>query len=262
MSITVKQQFLTPNQYTRPQIQLTRHTAVAIHYTGDPGATAQNEHDYFNGSCISAKRYASCHYVVGMQGEIIQLIPETEWSYCTNQANGYTISIETCHADATGKFTQTAEQSLIELAAQICKRYGLNPLGGGVVRHYDVTGKQCPLYYVTHPACWTAFKTAVHNCMNGLSFTLPSSGVVVGSIPHATAANPNYCDTTGTLNKRVGEIYQFKTGSSIVPGTAGVFKQIAQTQQGGYYFTKFQAVRKGTIGFYVNGQRVCIGNVS
>lgn len=26
-----------------------------------------------------------------------------------------------------------------------------------VIRHYDVTGKLCPLYFMEHPAAWEAF---------------------------------------------------------------------------------------------------------
>jgi N-acetylmuramoyl-L-alanine amidase CwlA len=29
---------------------------------------------------------------------------------------------------------------------------------GDVIRHYDVTGKLCPLYYVRNPKEWTLFK--------------------------------------------------------------------------------------------------------
>ena len=27
-----------------------------------------------------------------------------------------------------------------------------------VIRHYDVTGKECPLYYVRNPEAWEQFK--------------------------------------------------------------------------------------------------------
>lgn len=68
-----------------------------------------------------------------------------EWSYCTNQANGYSISIECCHPDNTGKFTDATETSLAELCVFLCKKFGLTE--EDIIRHYDVTGKQCPLYW-------------------------------------------------------------------------------------------------------------------
>lgn len=249
--MNIKQEFITPNQYTRPQITLHKVMAIAIHYTGDPGATAQNERDYFNGSCISAKRYASCHYCVGMGGEIIQLIPESEWAYCTCQANAYSISIETCHPDSTGKFTEAGEKSLIELAASLCKRYGLNPLCGGVIRHYDVTGKQCPYYYVTHPQAWAAFKAAVYNCMSGLPYTLPCSGKTIGTF-YAKS------DTTGNFSVKDGHTYQFKITTNGVPelkAGSPSFTLLRQHCEGNDHFFMFKAIGKpgDGCGFYLNG---------
>jgi len=258
--LNIKQEFIRPNQYTRPGLPLRRVTAIAIHYTGDPGATAQNERDYFNGPCISAGRYASCHYCVGMDGKIIQLIPEREWAYCTCQANAYSISIETCHPDSSGRFTEAAEKSLIELAASLCKKYGLNPLHGGVIRHYDVTRKECPFYYVTHPACWETFKQSVSNCMAGRPYVLPCSGKEIIEYH----VDPNYCDTHGTLVRALGMAYTFKTGAPIAcaGGAAAPFKQVGHYVSNGYHYTTFEAVKETDgVGFYSNDKRVCIGKI-
>ena len=86
-------------------------------------------------------------------------------SWCTNQANSYTISIEACHPDVTGKFTDATYQSYVALAADICKRWGLDPQAGGLIRHYDVTGKVCPKWWVDHPEAWEQFKADVAEVM-------------------------------------------------------------------------------------------------
>ena len=156
----IDQMLLTPNPYSRPEIRLDKVTKVAVHYTGNPGSTAKNNRDYFENLKDTHYTYVSSHYVVGLNGEVIQCIPENEWSYCTNQANGYSISIETCHPDKTGKFNAATEQALAELVADICKRHGLDPIRD-VIRHYDVTGKHCPLWYVTHPGDWDSFRERV-----------------------------------------------------------------------------------------------------
>lgn len=256
--MNIKQEFIEPNEYTRPGIQLQRVTAIAIHYTGDPGATAQNERDYFNGPCISAKRYASCHYVIGLQGEVIQLIPENEYAYCTCQANAYSLSIETCHPDATGKFTEAGEQALVELAASLCKKYGLNPTGGGLIRHYDVTGKYCPLYYVNHPECWAAFKTAVSNCISGKPYILPCSGKVIGQTAQVIQ---NYCDTS-SLTVCPGMDYTFKTGSEIKCANQSFSPVAHRIGPDGYHYTTFRAKEiTAGVGFYIGDKRACIGAV-
>lgn len=248
--MTVSEQLIPKNRYTRPGIRLKQVKAVAIHYAGDPGATAKNLRDYFAGTCVRAKRYASCHYAVGLAGEVIRLIPETEISYCTNQANTYTVSVEVCHPDATGKFTAAGERSLVDLSASLCRKYGLNPLSGGLIRHCDVTGKQCPLYYVAHPGLWTQFRQAVADCMAGRPYTLPSYGTAAGTAPAA-------CDTTADFSIEKGRAYQFKVTSAVRPAlTAGSpsFRLVSQNRSGNDYYFKFQAVGSvgDVCGFYLN----------
>ena len=49
-------QLLTPNEYSRPQLPLNQVDYIAIHYTANPGATAQNNRDYFENLAISRKQ--------------------------------------------------------------------------------------------------------------------------------------------------------------------------------------------------------------
>ena len=163
----IKQMLITPNKYSRPQIPLEKVEVIAVHYVGNPGSTAIANRNYFENQ-KNGGRYVSSHLIVGLSGEIIQCIPFSEWSYCTNQANGYSISIECCHPDRSGKFTAATEKSLAELCAYLCGKFGLDPLND-IIRHYDVTGKQCPLYWsptkyvtkATADARFTAFKQRV-----------------------------------------------------------------------------------------------------
>ena len=159
----IQQMLLTPNKYSRPQIPLEKVTIIAVHYVGNPGSTAIANRNYFENQ-KNGGRYVSSHYIIGLVGEIIQCIPLNEWSYCTNQANGYSISIECCHPDSTGKFNKATEDSLVELCAFLCKEFGLS--ADDVIRHYDVTGKHCPLWYVSHPEDFKAFKERVRAALS------------------------------------------------------------------------------------------------
>lgn len=140
----IQEKFLTPNKYSRPQIPLEKVTKIAVHYVGNPGTSAEANRNYFENQKNDGV-YVSSHFVIGLSGEIIQCIPLNEISYCTNQANSYSISIECCHPDSTGKFTEETENSLVELCAYLLQKYGLSV--DDIIRHYDVTGKQCPLYW-------------------------------------------------------------------------------------------------------------------
>lgn len=157
----IKQMLLTPNKYSRPQTPLEEVRAVAVHYVGNSGTSAEANRNYFENLKSGANNvYASSHYIVGLRGEIIQCIPENEMSYCTNQANGYTVSIEFCHPDSTGRPNGDTYRSLAALSADICRRHKLRPLED-IIRHHDVTGKMCPLWFVNNPTQWDNFKKDV-----------------------------------------------------------------------------------------------------
>lgn len=137
----IKEMLLTHN---RPYTKRSKTTAIAVHYVGNAGSSALGNRNYFQ----TTSTRVSSHYIIGLEGEIIRCIPEDEVSWCTNQANGYTISIECCHPSSDGIFNDKTYKSLVELCADICKRWKLNPLNGGIIRHFDVTGKVCPKGFV------------------------------------------------------------------------------------------------------------------
>lgn len=157
--------FLTPNKYSRPQIKLDKVTKIAVHYVGNPGSSAIANRNYFENLKDTHATYVSSHFIIGLDGEVIQCIPLNEWSYCTNQANAYSISIECCHPDSTGKFNTKTEQSLVELCAYLCEKFALT--ADDIIRHYDVTGKRCPLWYVEHPEDFESMKKQVGAMLSG-----------------------------------------------------------------------------------------------
>ncbi len=161
----IDEQFLTINPYSRSGSELEQVNGIVIHYVGNPGTTAQQNRDYFESLMTTEERSASSHYVIGLQGEIIQCIPLDEISYASNQRNFDTISIECCHIDESGKFNDATYQSLVTLTAALCKTYGLDPMND-VIRHYDITGKLCPLYFVEHEDEWYGFKLNVKGAMD------------------------------------------------------------------------------------------------
>lgn len=147
----VDKQIISETAGGRPGIELDGVKDIAIHYVANPGSTAQNNHDYFD----QPETQVSAHFIVGLEGEIIQCIPLNEMSYATNDRNNDTISIEVCHPDETGQFNQATYDALVKLTAWLCDNCGISRKD--VIRHYDVTGKACPLYFVDHPDAWEQF---------------------------------------------------------------------------------------------------------
>lgn len=52
---------------------------------------------------------------------------------------------------------------MVQLTAWLCKKYNLNE--DQVIRHYDVTGKICPKYFVEDEAAWEQFKNNIRKAL-------------------------------------------------------------------------------------------------
>ena len=152
-------ELLSLNKYSRPGTALEQVNAIVIHYTANPGSTAIQNRNYFEGLKDSHETMVSSHFVVGLEGEIVQCIPTSEVSYASNDRNNDTIAIECCHMGEDGKFEPATYDSLVELTAFLLGKFNLTT--DNVIRHYDVTGKKCPLYYVENPDAWEQFKRDV-----------------------------------------------------------------------------------------------------
>lgn len=157
----VTQDLLPVNEYSRPGDALPQVNGVVVHYVGNPGTTAEQNRSYYANLAETHETYASSHFLIGIDGTILQCVPLNEISYCSNDRNADTIAIECCHPDETGKFTPETTQSLIRLLNWLIDTYDLEQ--EDIIRHYDVTGKDCPRYFVRNPEEWEAF-------LNGLTF--------------------------------------------------------------------------------------------
>ena len=127
---------------------------IILHYIGNPGTTARQNANYF----AHVETQTSVHYIVD-DGEIIEIIPPDRKSYGTSdkQYNESFIQIEMCHPDASGKISETTLANVVWLCRELMERYGITE----IIRHYDVTGKKCPLWYVEHPEEWEALKERI-----------------------------------------------------------------------------------------------------
>ena len=157
-------QLLDVNAYSRPGIETEGINGIVIHYTANPGSTAQENRDYFNDLQYTHTTEASSNFIIGLEGEIIQCVPTWEVAYASNERNFDTVSIECCHPDESGEFTDETYRSLVQLTAWLCMKFDLTE--EDVIRHYDVTGKICPKYFVDHEDEWAEFRLNVRKAMD------------------------------------------------------------------------------------------------
>ena len=149
-----------------------------MHYTGAEG-TAANNVAYFNGG----NRNASADFFVGLQGEICQYNPDIlnqySWhcgggrqsskggSYFGKCTNRNSIGIEMCTTKASGAwaFKEATLNAAAQLVKWLMQEYDI-PVEH-VIRHYDVTGKNCPGVsgwgYTGGEAAWLAWKKKLSN---------------------------------------------------------------------------------------------------
>jgi N-acetyl-anhydromuramyl-L-alanine amidase AmpD len=152
-------ELLTVNPYSRPGQPTDKIKGIVVHYTANPGASAIDNRDYFEGLKDSHTTQASSNFIIGLEGEIIQCVPTWEVAYASNERNIDTVSIECCHPDESGKFNDETYRSMVQLCAWLCMKFELNE--DDIIRHHDVTGKNCPKYFVENEEAWKKFKKDV-----------------------------------------------------------------------------------------------------
>lgn len=178
--VDIKKDFLTPNKWSRPGIKLRTINGLVLHWTADPHASALNIKNFFEGRKLGEGGYGSAHYVVGLDGEVLQMIPGNEMAYHVGSKsyteyshtkfgpypNNCTIGIEMCVVDAEGSYEEETWNSSILLCAYLCKKFGLDPYRD-ITTHQAIVGwKICPKWFHDHPEDLELFKYQVLAAMD------------------------------------------------------------------------------------------------
>jgi N-acetylmuramoyl-L-alanine amidase len=184
--MNVERSLLTVNPFSRPGKTLSGKKRIVLHWVSNPKTTARQNQNYFE----SLKeqdinnpdaRFASAHFIVGIGGEVVQCVPVEEMAYHVgaktykpdavrkfgHYPNNCTLGIELCHPEWDGRFTVETLNSVAELCALLCVQTDLNPVRD-IWRHYDVTGKDCPKWFIENPEKFDDFKRDVYTAMNRL----------------------------------------------------------------------------------------------
>lgn len=140
--MTIIDRLIPAGKYNRPCTK-SEPKRICVHYTGDVGASADRLALFFTDNAAAA---TSSQYIIGIEGEVIRCVPDNEIAYGASGKNGGTIHIEVCYKRADGCFEEKSIDALGELVYYLMQRYGIS--ADNVLRHYDLTGKYCPVYYV------------------------------------------------------------------------------------------------------------------
>lgn len=138
---------------------------LVIHFTANDGDSAKNNADYFAREAPGA----SAHFFVD-ERKIWQSVQEKDiaWHcgtrgmyfhpYCRN-ANS--LGVELCSRKRGEKYYFAPEtvKNAQQFVRSLMKRYGIPT--ENVVRHYDVTHKNCPAPFVEDAGAWQRFKAGL-----------------------------------------------------------------------------------------------------
>ena len=160
----VKTRLIPINKYNHPSGKSTCEE-IAIHYTGDLGATAEQLAQYYLNvaagkfSNSSPSAWTSANYIVGYDGTVITCIRAGGISYAVSGENHRLINIEVCYNNSSGKFTPDAVSALAELVKRLMKAHNIPP--ERVKRHFDYTKKLCPYYYAINAEEWAKLHSKI-----------------------------------------------------------------------------------------------------
>ncbi len=132
---------------------------LVIHYTANDGDTDEGNANYFANNVTKT----SAHYFVD-DDSITQTVPDNYIAYHCGTTGAYkhiacrntnSIGIEICDDVKNGVIYPSKETiaNAVMLTKELMAKYGIPP--ERVIRHYDVTGKACPAYWVDD-AKWKA----------------------------------------------------------------------------------------------------------
>ncbi|MFG3796952.1 peptidoglycan recognition protein family protein [Bacillus licheniformis] len=243
--VKVVKNYVKVNKYTRPGLKLSGVKGIVMHWTATPGASALNERNYFNGTCIADKRYASAHYFVDRK-EVQLIIPENEVAYHAHDqnrcyvsflkpnANTKAIGVEMC-VEKNGQIHSETIQNAAEVVADLCRRYGLST--DKIVRHYDVTNKSCPAPWVRDSSQLAAFRKKVDSILGNKTKLAPKK--------EAPKKESKKKPASKKYTLPIG-IYKYK--SPMMKGTA--VRQIQEACAALYFYPDKKAKNHGIDGYY------------
>lgn len=158
---------LTTRNYTKSKNR--KIVYIVIHYVGAV-SSALNNAKYFK----TTYRGASAHYFVD-ENEVYRVVDDKDIAWHCGASkyrhskcrNTNSIGIEMCcyrKPDGTLDISDKVVERTITLTKYLMAEHNI-PVEN-VLRHYDVTGKNCPAPFVSNPARWNDFKAKLGTAPN------------------------------------------------------------------------------------------------
>jgi len=189
------EKYITPNKYSRPQVHLESVKAIVIHWLASPRGTGEGVYNWFEERKNGKNGYGSAHFMIEMDGDIYQYIPQREMAYhvgsetythyglsLSEYPNDCTIGVELSHLDWEGAFTQETWNSAVKLTAALIQEYNLTV--EDVTTHNAIVGwKDCPRWFCAYPEEFVRFKKDVAEMIKYGNIVIATGDVNVRKSP-------------------------------------------------------------------------------
>ena len=181
---------------------------IVVHYTAGTGS-ARNNCIYFS----NGNRNASAHYFIDDNSIYEYADPKAYATWHCGDGNGKygitnqnSIGIEVVNTG--GAFSKAEIDRLAWLVQKLMKQFNIP--AANVVRHYDASRKQCPLYYVKNGSAWTSLHAQITNVQQHVE----GGKVATSAVP---ASKPTNSTSLGgqTVNVTLNVLKQGSTGNQV-----------------------------------------------
>lgn len=178
--------YLTPNEWSRPQRKMIKIEWITVHWEANPNSSAKATRDFFERRKNGTSDYGSAHEIIDPNGSIILCIPKNEMAYHVGSKtytdwkrkymgskypNAYAYGIEVPHIDWDGNMTELVYNTLIDRVVDLLKENDLSY--DKVNLHSHITGKDChkyfaPKYNTINQSRWDSFMAEIKNKYLGI----------------------------------------------------------------------------------------------
>lgn len=146
----IKKYYLTKSDNTRRMEKLVNVENIIITASKYKGFSGLKNRNIIEMSKYRDDKEFSCHYIIGLSGEIINIIPERERAICSRNEDidEKSISIMMC-IDKNGDILASQMKSLRDLVKKIIDKYDISR--DNVLTEYDINCSRRPLIFVDEP---------------------------------------------------------------------------------------------------------------
>ncbi len=146
----IKKYYLTKSDNTRRMEKMELPQKIILTSSKYNGFSCLKNRNIIEMSKYRDDREFSCHYIVGVNGEIINIIPENEKAICSQNIDidSDSIGIMLC-LDKDGEFTKKELISLKGLIKRLREKYNIKR--EAVLTEYEINGARRPGIFVDEP---------------------------------------------------------------------------------------------------------------